>query len=353
MRSASESSSCAAVEALFGDANGAALEGWAPDGIWDLPHPAGGRVVLASPDERRRALGELRSLLAASRARELRCGVSADDGACMAEWTLHFDRDRLPVSGALIARAAEGKLTLLREHYDPMLLPERAEGWRFHRARKPLSEQLRIIRERGEASMSEADREVLARHVMALRARKAQVPKAGDIAPSFVLDAHDGTSFVSIGCQPLVVAFFRGVWCPSCRAELEALQELAPRFVAQGAKLVAISPQKAEWAQATVARLGLTFPVLVDPGCRTAEKFGLAYDVEGDLRDWFLRQGVDLEAYNGDELPWRLPMPSRFVVLVGGRLLQAEAFEDYRERADVGETLMKLIALNDPTVLCS
>ena len=44
---------------------------------------------------------------------------------------------------------------------------------------------------------------------------------------------------------PLVVSFYRGVWCPYCNLELQALQEALPEIVARGASLVAISPQTA------------------------------------------------------------------------------------------------------------
>jgi alkyl hydroperoxide reductase subunit AhpC len=41
---------------------------------------------------------------------------------------------------------------------------------------------------------------------------------------------------------PLVIRFYRGVWCPYCTMELQALQEALPASRAAGAHLVAISP---------------------------------------------------------------------------------------------------------------
>ena len=39
---------------------------------------------------------------------------------------------------------------------------------------------------------------------------------------------------------PLVVSFYRGVWCPYCNLELQALQDALPEITERGASLVAI-----------------------------------------------------------------------------------------------------------------
>ena len=41
----------------------------------------------------------------------------------------------------------------------------------------------------------------------------------------------------------VVIAFYRGQWCPYCDLQLRAYQEVLPRIKALGANLVAISPQ--------------------------------------------------------------------------------------------------------------
>jgi len=70
--------------------------------------------------------------------------------------------------------------------------------------------------------------------------------KAGDKAPAFVLNDPDGKPVSSeelLARGPLVISFYRGVWCPYCNMEMQALQEALPSFEALGASLVAISPQ--------------------------------------------------------------------------------------------------------------
>ncbi len=64
--------------------------------------------------------------------------------------------------------------------------------------------------------------------------------KAGDTAPPFVLNDANGNAVASsalLAQGPLVVSFYRGVWCPYCNMELQALQEALPAFRALGAQL--------------------------------------------------------------------------------------------------------------------
>jgi peroxiredoxin len=65
----------------------------------------------------------------------------------------------------------------------------------------------------------------------------------GELAPDFAGVAADGTPFrlSALRGQPVLLKFFRGLWCPYCIAELKELAALAPNFEALGVKLVAVS----------------------------------------------------------------------------------------------------------------
>ena len=81
---------------------------------------------------------------------------------------------------------------------------------------------------------------------------------AGDTAPSFVLNDADRNPVASSALLrqgPLVVSFYRGVWCPYCNLELAALQAALPDIVDRGASLVAISPQIAANSRSNPGRL--------------------------------------------------------------------------------------------------
>jgi hypothetical protein len=72
--------------------------------------------------------------------------------------------------------------------------------------------------------------------------------KAGDVAPSFSLKDAEGNvvrSDALLRKGPLVVSFYRGVWCPYCNMELQALEAAKPAFDRHPASLLSISPQTA------------------------------------------------------------------------------------------------------------
>jgi hypothetical protein len=69
--------------------------------------------------------------------------------------------------------------------------------------------------------------------------------KVGDKAPGFSLKDSEGNIVSSaelLKRGPLIVSFYRGVLCPYCNLELQALEAAKPEFEKRGASLVAISP---------------------------------------------------------------------------------------------------------------
>src|SRR5438045_529852 len=57
--------------------------------------------------------------------------------------------------------------------------------------------------------------------------------KAGERAPIFTLNDPDGKPVSSaelLRKGALIVSFYRGVWCPYCNMELQALEAATPEF---------------------------------------------------------------------------------------------------------------------------
>jgi len=163
-----------------------------------------------------------------------------------------------------------------------------------------------------------------------------QALKAGDLAPRFVLNDPDGKPVGSgelLAQGPLVVSFYRGVWCPYCNMDLQALQEALPALREAGAQLVAISPQTPVNSRKSVRNNGLDFPILSDPHNDVAAAFGLRFELPDYLVELYKSLKNDLAAFNGDD-SWTLPMPARFVIGRNGVIRYAEVNPDYTRRPE-------------------
>jgi len=172
----------------------------------------------------------------------------------------------------------------------------------------------------------------------------ARALKAGDKAPAFALRDPDGETVSSaelLARGPLVVSFYRGVWCPYCNMELQALQAALPAFQALGANLVAISPQTPVNSRKSVRQNTLGFPILSDPHNEVAAAFGLRFTLQDYLVDLYKALKNDLPAFNGDP-SWTLPMPGRYVIAQDGTILYAEVNPDYTRRPEPADMLPAL-----------
>jgi len=171
--------------------------------------------------------------------------------------------------------------------------------------------------------------------------------KAGDPAPGFALPDGDGSLVRSadlLARGPLVLTFYRGVWCPYCNMDLKAIEAAAPDIRALGAGLVAISPQVAANIRKARRDNGLSFPILSDNGNAVADQFGLRFRLPNDLIDVYKGFGNDLAVGNG-EPSWTLPMPARFVIGRDGVIAYAEVNPDYTRRPDPEELIPTLRSL--------
>src|SRR5260370_22915152 len=147
--------------------------------------------------------------------------------------------------------------------------------------------------------------------------------KAGDAAPSLSLKDPEGNVVSSdelLKKGPLVVSFYRGVWCPYCNMELQALEAAKPAFDKYGASLLAISPQTAPNSRKSMRQNKLSFPILSD----AKGKVGAAVDLPFALPDYLIELSKNLKndrpPFN-DDPRWTLPTPPRYVIGHAGTLL--------------------------------
>lgn len=95
----------------------------------------------------------------------------------------------------------------------------------------------------------------------------AAAPVEGAPAPDFELQSLSGESvrLSDLHGRPVLVNFW-ATWCAPCRIEMPAIQD---RFEALQPELEVLAinfDESAEQAQGFVDELGLTFPILLDPG---------------------------------------------------------------------------------------
>ena len=165
--------------------------------------------------------------------------------------------------------------------------------------------------------------------------------KAGDVAPEFILNDPDGKPVSSrelLGRGPLVLSFYRGVWCPYCNLELQALQASLSDITARGANLIAISPQTMANSRKSQRDNKLDFPILSDVKSEVANAFGIRFALPDYLAETYQAFGNNLAVAN-DDPAWVLPMPAQYVVGTDGIIAYAEVNPDYTHRPDPSELL--------------
>lgn len=107
---------------------------------------------------------------------------------------------------------------------------------------------------------------------------------------------------------------------------------------------MALSPMIGKYTPQLVGKLGLTYPVVSDPGSKILEQLGVVFDLEEAIVEIYKGFGIDLERFNG-EMRWRLPLPGRIIVDREGIVRDVELSTDHVERpepTDAVEILKKM-----------
>lgn len=179
--------------------------------------------------------------------------------------------------------------------------------------------------------------------------------KAGDMMPNFDLTNQYGDPRSLGGYRakgPVVVTFYRGVWCPYCNLQLKAYADRYDEIRAAGATLVAITPER-PGAIDTLRKSGapqdvidmavseVPFDVLYDPGSKVAESLGLIFQLPESHRTLLKALSVDLEALTGSDA-YTFPDPATYVVKPSGEIQWAFVPNNYRKRAEVDQILEAL-----------
>jgi len=132
-----------------------------------------------------------------------------------------------------------------------------------------------------------------------------QPPKMAEMnkpAPDFTLVDTKGRTWNLAELKGRVVFLnFWATWCPPCREEMPSMQEVHASLPEDKFTMLAVlSNDDPALADSLAAKIGATFPILIDPEGKVAKAYGLTGVPETCIID---KQGVLREKFIGP-VPW-------------------------------------------------
>jgi cytochrome c biogenesis protein CcmG/thiol:disulfide interchange protein DsbE len=105
-----------------------------------------------------------------------------------------------------------------------------------------------------------------------------KAPHVGDAPPPFMLMAMEGgaVDYPSATAGKVVVVRFWATWCPFCKDEMKMIQTVWSQSRDKGFEVVAVNAgQDKGDIEGFIAKLGVTYPVLLDPGSKVTRQYGV------------------------------------------------------------------------------
>jgi peroxiredoxin len=157
------------------------------------------------------------------------------------------------------------------------------------------------------------------------------------------LDGHD-VSLASLYTKgPILLAFYRGGWCPFCATENHTLATAYPEYQKRGVTPVTVSVDKPEQEAKTKATYTIPFPVLSDSDAKMIEAFHVVNKVDDATLAKMKGFGVDLESYSGNA-HHEIAIPALFLIDRGGVVRWAHSDPDFKVRPSTAQILAAIDA---------
>ena len=172
----------------------------------------------------------------------------------------------------------------------------------------------------------------------------------GDRAPDFALPNQLGQRVElsrHLKAGPVVLAFYRGEWCPYCNVSIRALQAALPLFEAHGASVIAINPQSPDRSLSMMQKNALAFDVLSDVDQAVIRSYRLLYTIPAEMRQLYLSEFHNDLARQTADGSWNLPIPATFVIDQAGIIRARHVSADYRTRMDPNEIEAELSTISN------
>jgi peroxiredoxin len=172
----------------------------------------------------------------------------------------------------------------------------------------------------------------------------ATAPQLGDPMPPFLLPDEQGhlvglADLLDHG--PVAVTFHRGHWCPYCRINTDALVKGHKDIALEGGQVVAVMPDRQQFATEFKSELRAPFPILTDIDNGYALSLNLAIWVGEEMERFISAAGWDVPKFQGND-SWILPIPATFVVGKDGHVKARFVDPDYRKRMAIEDVLAAL-----------
>jgi peroxiredoxin len=142
---------------------------------------------------------------------------------------------------------------------------------------------------------------------------------------------------------PILLAFYRGGWCPYCSSENHALATAYPEYQKRGVTPVTVSVDTPDAEAKTKATYTIPFPVLSDSDATMIEAFHVVNKVDADVLAKMKGFGVDLERSSG-KTHHEIAIPSLFLVDRTGVVRWAHSDPDYKVRPSTAQILAAIDA---------
>jgi peroxiredoxin len=152
------------------------------------------------------------------------------------------------------------------------------------------------------------------------------------------LDGKDVTLSSLYSKAPILLAFYRGGWCPYCNSEIHALTVAYPEYRRRGVVPVAVSVDKPDAGATIKATYAIPFPVLSDSDAMAIEAFHVVNRVNYDTLAKMKSFGVDLESYSGTKLH-EIAIPALFLIDRTGVVRWAHSDPDFKVRPSTAQIL--------------
>lgn len=166
-------------------------------------------------------------------------------------------------------------------------------------------------------------------------------------APDFKAKDQNGNEIVFKDLRKkgnVVVVFVRGDWCPYCNRFLKKLQDSLPLIQTRHAQLIAITPEAYEGIDSTVAKTGITFPIIFDSAMKISDAYRGTSKVDDRtlIRYKNSNPSIDLLKLNDQRNEAYLPITAVYVINNEGSVTFRYFDEDYKKRVSVKEILEAL-----------